>query len=241
MNGTVFNPDSRVSAGKDKIVSIVLPDKATGIAAGISEAASAFAGFVNLRSFNAANLASIGAYAFYGCKKLETSALPPFVSSIGDYAFYECDKLKLSALPSGVTSIGSYAFYKCTDIALAELPSGIVSIGANAFNGCTNLALDELPSGLTSIADNTFRDCKGLTAMTLHKNITAIGTSAFNGCSNLKLVICLAETPPTIKTGVFTSTHPQLKIKVPAASYDEYIKASNWSASTVAGKIVKID
>jgi len=241
MSGTVFNPDSRVSAGKDKIVSVILPDKATGIAAGIDKTASAFGGFANLRSFNAANLANIGAYAFYDCKKLELSALPPSVSSIGDYAFYECENLKLSALPSGVTSIGSYAFYKCAEMALEELPSGIVSIGAYAFNGCTNLAITELPPGLTSIADNTFRDCKGIITMTLHENITAIGTSAFNGCSNLKLVICLAETPPSIKTGVFSSTPSDLKIKVPAASYDAYRSASNWSASTVVGKIVKMD
>jgi hypothetical protein len=241
MNGTVFNPDSRVSSGKDKIVSIILPDKATGIAAGISENASAFAGFVNLRSFNAANLANIGAYAFYNCKKLELTALPPSVSSIGDYAFYECTNLALSALPDGVTSIGSYAFYKCKDIDLEELPSGIVSIGSNAFNGCTNLAINELPSGLTSIADNTFRECNGITAMTLHENITAIGMSAFNGCGNLNLVICLAETPPSIKTGVFSNTGKNLEIKVPAASFDEYIKAANWSASTVIGKIKPIN
>jgi hypothetical protein len=239
INGTVFNPASRVSAGKDKIVSIILPDKTTVIAAGVDKAKSAFAGFANLRSFNAANLANIGAYAFYGCKKLDISALPPSVSSIGDYAFYECTNLALISLPDGVTNIGSYAFYKCKDITLEELPSGVVSVGANAFNGCSGLAIEELPLGLTSIADNTFRECTGLTTMILHENITSIGTSAFNGCGSLKLVICLAETPPSIKTGVFTGTPSE--IKVPSASYDAYRSAPNWNANTVVNRIIKID
>jgi len=252
MSGPVFNPNSRGgaaggavggggSAGKDKIVSIILPDSAGGIAAGISEAASAFGGFGSLRSFNAANLTNIGAYAFYNCKKLESDALPPSVSTIGDYAFYNCEKLRLGALPPRVTGIGSYAFYKCTDITLTELPSGIVSIGSNAFNGCTKIAVCELPLGLTSVADNTFRDCKGIIEMTLHENITNIGTSAFNGCGNLTQVICLSEAVPAIKTGVFSNT-PKLKdIKVPAASLDLYKTAPNWSASAVADKICKID
>jgi len=185
INGTVFNPDSGISAGKDKIVSIVLPKKAVGIAAGISKTTSAFGGFVNLKSFNAANLANIGAYAFYGCKKLELTALPSSVSSIGDYAFYECTRLNISALPAGVTNIGSYAFYKCTDMTLAEFPSGIVSIDTYAFDGCSKLALTELPGGLTSISNYSFRNCKSLALAALPQGITRIGTSAFSGCANL--------------------------------------------------------
>jgi hypothetical protein len=192
MNGTVFNPggavgNNGISAGKDKIVSIILPNKATGIAAGISEATSVFAGFANIRSFNGANLANIGAYAFYGCAKLEQTALPSSVSSIGDYAFYNCAKLTLAELPAGVTSIGSYAFYKCTNIALKHLPSGIVSIGSHAFNGCVNMALAELPSGLTSIAANTFTGCVNLALTELPGAILSIGSYAFDGCSKLAL------------------------------------------------------
>jgi hypothetical protein len=194
MTGTVFNPDSRISAGKDKIVSITLPDKATGIAAGISKTTSSFGGFASLRSFNAANLAGIGAYAFYECKKLAPDALPPSVSSIGSYAFYECEKLNISALPSGVTSIGEYAFYKCTEMALEELPSGIVSIGAHAFDTCSKIAITELPDGLTCIRAYSFRDCKNIALTALPPGITSIENYAFRGCTNL----ALTELPSTV-------------------------------------------
>jgi len=95
MSGTIFNPNAAnggaggIKSGKDKIITIVLPDKATEIEAGTSEATSAFRGFVNLRSFSGANLTKIGAYAFYGCAKLNPGALPSGLTSIGDYSFYK--------------------------------------------------------------------------------------------------------------------------------------------------------
>jgi hypothetical protein len=262
MNGTVFNPDSRVSDGKNKIVSIILPNKATGIAVGNSEATSAFAGFVNLRSFSGANLAAIGAYAFYKCAKLNPDALPASVTSIGNYSFYNCTEMELTELPSGIVSIGSHAFDGCSKLALTELPAaltiinsysfrgcknlalielppGITEIGTYAFNGCVNLALTELPLTVKIIRTNVFNGCSSLTQMTVYEKITNIGSNTFSGCSNLEFFTCLAETPPTLGTSVFYKTPPEFKIKVPEASIEAYKKAANWSS--VADKIIKID
>jgi len=257
MSGTVFNPDSGISAGKNKIVSIALPDKATEIAAGTSTA-STFKGFDNLRSFSGVNLAKIGAYAFYGCAKLNPDALPSGIKSIGNYSFYKCadmalkelpydivsigshafdgcSKLALTELPDGLTKISTYSFRNCKNLALTALPQGITEIGTYAFSGCANLALTCLPETVTSIGTNTFYNCSGLSEMTMHEKITNIGNNAFSGCGSLKSFICLEETPPTLGTDVFKKTHSELKIKVPAASINAYKDANNWS--DVADKI----
>jgi len=78
------------------------------------------------------------------------------------------------------------------------------------------LALISLPTGLTSIDD-----------------------AAFHGCTNLALVTCLAETPPTLGTGVFSYTHSSLRIEVPAGSVEAYKTATNWS--TYANRIFAIE
>jgi len=261
MNGTVFNPDSRVSNGKNKIVSIILPDKATGIAIGTSETTSAFNGFVNLMTFGGANLAVIGAYAFYNCAKLNPDALPASVTSIGNYSFYKCTEMELAELPSGVVSIGNHAFDGCSKLALTELPdgltkinsysfqncknlvlivlpTGVTEIGTYAFSGCVNLALTELPPAVKSVQTNVFNGCSSLTEMTVYDKITNIGTNTFSGCGSLIFFTCLAETPPTLGTNVFYKTHSELKIKVPEASVEAYKKAANWSA--LADKIIKM-
>jgi hypothetical protein len=259
MNGTVFNPGG-IDAGKNKIVSIVLPNKATGIAAGVDKAASAFGGFVNLRSFKAPNITNIGAYAFYECEKLNISALPSGVTNIGSYAFYKCTDMALEELPSGIVSIDTYAFDGCSKLALTELPGGLTNIsnysfrncknlaltalppgitriGTSAFSGCANLALTELPSNVSSILSNAFYNCSGLAEMTVHKKVTNIGPSAFSGCVSLKFFTCIAETPPTLGTNDFNK-NTKLVIKVPLSSLNAYQEAAGWK--DLADKIIPI-
>jgi hypothetical protein len=216
MSGTIFNPVGGSKAAKSKIVSIILPDKAAGIAAGTTEATSAFSGFVNLKSFIGANLTSIGAYAFYGCSKLI-----------------------LTELPEGLTKINSYSFRNCASLALTTLPPGVTEIGTHAFDGCTSLALTELPQAVKSILTYAFNNCSGLTEMTVYEKVTNIGTSAFSGCGSLAFFTCLAETPPTLGTDVFKKSVPDLVIKVPSASLNAYKEAKNWS--DIADKIIEIN
>ena len=154
MSGTVFNPGSGISTGKNKIVSIILPDKATEIAKGSSEATRTFNNFVNLRSLNAANLTDIGAYAFHGCSKLALTELPEGLTKINTFSFRSCSSLAIKALPSGVTEIGANAFNGCSGLVEMTLYKKVTKIGSYAFNGCANLkfftCLAETPPSLGS-------------------------------------------------------------------------------------------
>jgi hypothetical protein len=229
MSDTVFNPGNSGSSaevgGKDKIISITLPHKSTGIADGISEATGVFSGFTNLKSFNGANIAAIGAYAFYGCAKLNPGALPSELTKIGNYSFYKCADMELEKLPSGIISIGnhafdgcsklaitelpasltkinSYSFQDCKELALTALPQGVTEIGTHAFKGCENITLTELPPAVNSILTNAFYNCYKLALTSLPENITSIGTSTFSGCGSL-VEMTLHENITTIGNNAF--------------------------------------
>ena len=259
MTETAFNPVSSVTTGKNRIVSITLPNSATSIQAGTNNAPT-FSGFTALTSFSGAGLTSIGDYAFYGIASLTMTSLPSGVTTIGNNAFQNCTYLALSSLPEGVTSIGAGAFWGCTNLALTSLPTGVTSINAYAFYNCTGLTQITLPTTLTSIGDSAFYNCRGLTQITLPttltsigadaftsctgltqitlpSTLTSIGNSAFIGCNSLATVICLAVSPPTLGTTVFPNATQQ--IKVPLDSVEAYKAATNWSS--YASRIVAIE
>jgi len=174
MSGTEFNPDNSIKTGKNKIVSITLPDKATEIAKGNSVNTSAFTGFTNLRSFNAANLTDISAFAFYGCAKLAITELPDGVTKINRYGFRNCSSLAIKTLPAGVTEIGTYAFSGCTILTEMTLYEKVINIGASAFSDCNNLkffsCLAEKPP---TLGTNVFGKNSDLTIKVLHDSLNA--------------------------------------------------------------------
>ena len=130
--------------------------------------------------------------------------------------FYYLNKtIKSISLPSGVTSIGNYAFYNCSSLTSITIPSSVTSIGNSAFYYCSSLASITIPSGVTSI-----------------------GARAFASCSSLASITVEAVTPPTLGSGVFSSTHADLVIYVPAESVETYKAASGWS--TYASRIQAI-
>jgi hypothetical protein len=187
MTGTAFNPDYNVATGKDRIVSIALPDTAISITAGFGTTTPAFRYFAALESFSGEELTSIGNWAFYGCTNLALTELPAGIASIGSVAFYGCTSLALEELPEGILSIGNSAFEGCTSLALTELPEGLTSIDSAAFRDCTSLALTELPEGIVSIGNDAFYNCTSLVLTELPEGITSIGSSAFQYCTNLAL------------------------------------------------------
>ena len=68
-----------------------------------------------------------------------------------------------------------------------------------------------------------------LTSITLPASLTSIGYRAFRYCRSLKTVTCLAATPPGLGTDAFENCSPDLQIRVPSESVNDYKKASGWS------------
>ena len=96
----------------------------------------------------------------------------------------------------------------------------------------------QIPNGVTSIGDGAFSYCSELTNATIPNSVTSIGNYPFSYCSMLTSVTVEATTPPTLGSSVFSGTHANLVIYVPAESVDTYKAASGWS--TYADKIQAI-
>ena len=133
---------------------------------------------------------SIGACAFGGCTAYKLAVtLPDGVRSIGKYAFYNCRFLNSITLPDGVETIGDYAFGECTYLKTITLPEGLKNIGDSAFYWCEYLGSIKFPESLISIGREAFKDCGTITEIVIPDSVTSIGYYAFSYCDKLTSVV----------------------------------------------------
>ena len=133
---------------------------------------------------------SIGACAFGGCTAYKLAVtLPDGVRSIGKYAFYNCRFLNSITLPDGVETIGDYAFGECTYLKTITLPEGLKNIGDSAFYWCEYLGSIKFPESLISIGREAFKDCDTIAEIVIPDSVTSIGYYAFSCCDKLTSVV----------------------------------------------------
>ena len=173
------------------------------------------------------NITSISNYLFSYCSRLTSLDIPSSVNTIGNYAF-DYAGLTSITVPNTVTSIGRNAFSHCTGLTSVTLPNSITSISQYMFQSCSALEGITIPNTVTSIGEYAFNNTK-LRSITLSDSITSIGNSAFRSNGYLTSFTCLATTPPTLGSDVFTSTSSSLVIYVPASSVEAYKEANGWS------------
>ncbi|GHV71849.1 hypothetical protein AGMMS49928_25690 [Spirochaetia bacterium] len=184
-SGATFPNLSSVTSGvtKDKILSLILPETVTAVAAYIANYNGAFYGFTGLTSVSFPGAVTIGSEAFQNCGSLVSVNLPK-ATTIGDNAFQNCGSLVSVNLPKA-TTIGGGAFFRCTSLATVGLPVA-TSIGNSAFSNCDNLDSVSLPAA-ASIGNSAFSSCPSLTSVDLPK-ATSIGYYAFTYCTSLASV-----------------------------------------------------
>jgi hypothetical protein len=129
MTGTEFDTGT-ASTGKNKIVSLVLPNAAKSIKGPTANYPSAFQYFFSLTSVSGSHITTIGARASYGREKLASADFPA-ATDIGEVAFSDCWRLVTVNLPAAVT-IGEHAFYYCDKLQTLNLPVA-TEIGNKAF------------------------------------------------------------------------------------------------------------
>jgi hypothetical protein len=196
---TSFDPDNTISTGKEKILSLVLPNTVTRVREGtlvIGENGSydttaAFEYFTFLKEVRGAAVTRIGNYAFSGCSYLATASFPE-ATSIGAEAFSGCQNLTTAPCPKA-TSIGEWAFAGCA-LTTASFPE-VTSIGRGAFDDCEALTTASFPK-VTFIGEDAFFYCTALTTASFPE-ATSIGGSAFDGC----VALTTASFPKAISIG----------------------------------------
>ena len=165
---------------------------------------------------NAANITSIGAYAFENCTVFDT-VLIPTVHIIGAHAFEGCVALTSLSFPVA-TEIQFNAFEGCTQLESLLIPA-MVTIGDFAFYNCNALVNISIPSILT-IAAYTFMLTTSLTGLFIGTSDATINANAFEtsfliseSCYNAPIVSNTAYeivncTNATVLTTTSTDTTP---------------------------------
>ena len=144
------------------------------------------AGIKDTEFFVPDTVKTIGDFAFYGTKALESINIPDSITNIGTDAFGECSGLKEVVIPDSVTSMGEAVFYKCTSLEKVKLSVNITSPNPAVFQYCSSLKEVVLPESMKFISFFMFSYCKEITNVVLPDKLNSILSSAFQNCDNLK-------------------------------------------------------
>ena len=92
------------------------------------------------------------------------------VTSIGNYAFYAMKKIETVTNPSTLKTIGTMAFHSCYGLESINFPDGLTSIGGNTtghgpFYGCHSLKSIYIPASVTMINKDAFLRCYSATSI----------------------------------------------------------------------------
>ena len=182
----------------------------------------------------------IGDYAFNNCYSLSSITLPNSVTSFGNNSFDSCYSLSSITLPNSVTSVNNNAFNNCYSLSSIAIPNSVTSFSGTTFYNCYSLSSITIPNSVTSIATAFCQKCYSLSSITIPNSVTSVGGNAFNNCYSIRFVDFSSHTsvPTLANTSAFTGIATDCEIRVPAALYDEWIAATNWS--TYASKIVAV-
>lgn len=177
----------------------------------------------------------VGAWAFYGCKRLESINV---AGTAKKKLLMKGGRALLGDAPSDATSLGRYAFSGCSELESATFGSSVSNVGGGVFAGCTKLksvtvesggnfasqsgmllSLDlktlvsaygdetdvTIPSGVTTIDAGAFAEYTTVTSVTLPRSVTTIGAEAFSNATAL-VSAYIPMSVTTIGSGAFYGT-----------------------------------
>ena len=129
----------------------------------------------------------IGAFAFYGCTRLQEIFLPKSVTFIGMNSFSGCSSLRKVSIPkdNNITYIDTAAFNGCSSLEEIALPNGIDFIDRSLFKGCSSIKRIKIPEGVEKILAWAFCGCINLSDISLPKSLTELenAETIFDGCN----------------------------------------------------------
>ena len=239
------------------ITSVTIPEGYTSI--GIS----ALSGCSGLTSITIpSSLQTVGATAFQNCTKLTTvnfteneSGTLKFMNKVFD----GCTALASINLPVQTTSVydNGNIFTGCTALKNITVSSGntTYSVENGALYGkneegtavtlCTyvsapaELTLPDTVGGLslTAIGPMAFQKNTTLTSVTIPASVTTIERLAFDTCSNLKTVVLLCETAPSLGSYAFSDLAADSVIYVANETVAAAFTSSNYTAGKTTVKV----
>lgn len=176
---------------------------------------------------------------FYSCYAMETITIPNSLGNVLANSFAGCNALKCVNLPKGIQNIYSTAFHNCHSLQTITMPSEVLLLGGYFVSNCYVLERVTIPS-CPKIDTYAFYNCKSLSSVAVPSAVSSIGDTAFNSCNSAAVFDFTHHTavPTLASVNAFTGIASDCKIKVPAALYNEWIAATNWT--TYADRIVGV-
>ena len=173
-----------------------------------------------------------GTMGFYGNSSgNQYSGILRYASGADTRNFAYQNAVQKVEIGEGVTSIGSYAFSNCYSLASITIPEGVTSIDSHAFSDCYSLASITIPENVTSIGSYAFSNCYPLASVVIPESVKSIGYTAFGSCYGVRYYDFTKHTavPTLLSSNAFNKIAEDCEIRVPAALYDEWIAATNWT------------
>lgn len=200
------------------------------------------------------NVTTISKFAFNECYNLDAVVTHKGVELPDGYGMQRSG-IHAFVIPSGCDNIGNYCFNSTPRLRVVSLPEG-TTYGQDTFDGsAVQTLIDVLPlykvcyqsgklvaatisENAASIEDSAFYQCYALsTPLFIPPSVASVGTYAFYQCYSLSYIDFTQHTavPALSNTNAFQGCPSDCKVRVPAALYDEWIAATNWS--TMPGRI----
>ncbi len=132
---------------------------------------------------------TIATYAFYSCNEIRDIELPDGLTKIGVCTFSDCRNLISVVIPESVTEIGEGAFNGCYNLISVKLPSKLNTIRVNTFYGCKALRRIVIPESVESIEMMAFYGCDNLQTIVIPNSVKSTDWAIFSSCTNLKTVV----------------------------------------------------
>ena len=132
---------------------------------------------------------TIGSYAFYKSRYLQSVTLADSVQTLLIRSFAECAALQNVTLSSALSIISTYVFAETTNLSSIQLPDTVTAVGDHAFSGCTGLSELRLSANMINISEGLLEGCVSLRELIIPDKVTAISSLSFAGCGLEKLNI----------------------------------------------------
>ena len=214
-------------------------------------------------------LTKIGSLAFQSASKLFAIRLPETLTEIESFAFRYCSSLRSVVLPANIQKVGAQTFM-LTGLNTLNIPAKVTSVGETAVCGSSLLSVSvtsgntkynsadncnaiitssthelisgskyaKIPEGVLKIGNYAFA-YQTIDELEIPSTVESIGFAAFTQ-TQLKSIVCVGTTPPTLESNSFAYMQSNCKLTVPRGTRDAYIEAG-WTEDIFKGGVVEAE
>lgn len=214
-------------------------------------------------------LTKIGSSAFQSASKLFAIRLPETLTEIESFAFRYCSSLRSVVLPANIQKLGAQTFM-LTGLNTLNIPAKVTSVGETAVCGSSLLSVSvasgntkynsadncnaiinssthelisgskyaKIPEGVLKIGNYAFA-YQTIDELEIPSTVESIGFAAFTQ-TQLKSIVCVGTTPPTLESNSFAYMQSNCKLTVPRGTRDAYIEAG-WTEGIFKGGVVEAE